>query len=1568
MNKHIFPPALSLALSLALALASALAPSSAGAAATQIAQVPLLNITGTGTVKPNLMLLFDNSGSMEQTYTPDYVNDSLCRSGASLQAGTTVCAVGHPPFMSPDFNKQYYNPAIRYAVPVKADGSFYAEQNRATTSGWTVVSGDGFGASKRDLAGNAVTADINLVTGFPDLRWCSGGTCRSNTSSYTYPDATFQTASAVTTGPYYYTIGVGQFCTDETMKVCQSTAVGATAPAGYPVPVKVRWCSDRLLTQCQGKRVGTFVYPSYSAPAGAVAAYGTIAIGASATATSMTITAVTLTDAGGVQTGLTNATITAAAGTNTATKQQTVASALAANIIATANPTSKQMYACVRTPTSQSNVPACSVFGITLAADNIVAVVPVTCSATPKTVAGCVVVSDGSRAGWGLSVTAPQAVVSALVPAKSVIAFAGANTASGFGQNAIIRNLSLGGTVLIGGSSGGNPPYLNMGRNRSPAYVADALADEIGVTGTVRAYLGGHALCPGLNNTSVCLLDYGATSNAAAISAFTMDNQGGVTWTRGATAGYQAGVNDGIPVSTAAISAGSSAPNPFVRVNIVSGQTYPKGVDRVDCAGATSCTYDEEMTNFANWYVYYKSRLQMMKTSVGLAFAPITGNYKVGYVRLSNAGAGLAIDQKPADFTGTARTTWYNNLYTTTTSGSTPIRTAMDNVGRMFGNLAPYNYGAGLEVVQYPCQQNFLVLTTDGYWNGSTTNNVANNDNLENPARFCTQARGCVDGRGQAQPSIADVALHWYNGGSSTTTVSLRPALEPDMTRPGSVPARAGENTHLHMSTYTLGLGVDGVMTYERNYDTAPKTGGDFYNLITGAPSGCPWNGNGAYVWPDPATASTANTVQERVDDLWHAAINGHGKYFSAQEPRDVVSGLSEALSNMQVRTGSAAAAATSTPNITRTDNDIFSATFTTVKWYSELSDQKIDVTDGRVSQTPTWTTSDTLGKRVAAGTDTRRIYMMNPTGAAGGDLIDFRFSNMSGITAGWFSNKCGALSQCTLLSAADKAIVNDGDNLVNWLRGQQQHADDNLFRAYTLTSDTPAGATGPIPIVLGDIASAKPAFVRAPLGEYPDADYDAFKDKYGSPDSLSYRGGTVYAAANDGMLHAFNAGTGEETWAYVPRITMKKLHLQASTTYGTNHQYTTDGSPEVADVKVDTPAGKQWKTILVAGLNGGGRGYYALDITDTGSAPKQLWEFCADPAVCALNDPDMGLTFGNPQFGTLADGRWVVFVTSGYNNITGTDGVGGGDGKGYLYILDAYTGQLLKKVGTNSGDPATPSGLAKITAISDDPSSDPRATYIYGGDNQGQMWRFDLTADSGAVSVIKMGDAGVNKPITTRPDVTMCGVPVTTTTGGVTSTSVQGVRVVLYGTGRLLDIPDTSSTAIQSLYLLKDSGVPISNVRGSTMVQQTLSLLGSGSNTNSYAITTNPVDLSQKDGWFFDWSLVPGERMNLDPQIVSGVANVVTNLPTSSSSCSVGGSSNLYQVNVCNGHAIGTHPAGVTLSSTSAAVGFIIVRLPSGQLKLISTLADGRKVVNDGVEDAGAEAHRVGWRRVRGE
>ncbi|SFU63316.1 PilC/PilY family type IV pilus protein [Pseudoduganella namucuonensis] len=1521
-----------------LALAAALLPPAALAATTNIAQVPLLNITGTGTVKPNLMLLFDNSGSMEQHYTPDHVNDNLCRSSAKLSNGVTSCNVGHPPFMSPDFNRQIYNPKIRYQPPIKADGTYYAEQTATATSNWTSVASDGFGVFNKDLYGASDTT-INLTNGFPDLKWCDPSNttdCRFNTATYTYPDNTYRTATAITTGPYYYNIAVAEYCTDDTMTVCKSTAAGAAAPAGYPVPVKVRWCTTTALVTCQAKRVGSYIYPRYSTASGAVASYGTITIGASGSSSSLNITSVTIPDPS-TQRTITNGTVTASSGTNTALKQQTLASALAASIIAKTGLTN-QYYACVKTPIGQPTVPACSTFGITLASESVVAVVPVLCSGA-KSTTNCLTINDNSRSGWGITVNVNTVTATPATtgqPPTALLSVTGTTANSGTPALSYVR---LAGTTIASNIG----LTRNVGATTVVSKIVAAINANAATSATIKAYTGGNNItgyCAQQPSTTVCIVNSTVTSNTGTVTTGTLTNGGSVAFTT--VSGTS--ITDTIPATTAALSSGSEAPSTFVRVNIVSGTTYPKAADRVDCvATAGVCTYTEEMTNFANWYTYYKSRLQMMKTSVGIAFAAINANYRVGYVKLSAAGAAGAIDMKPADFTGTSRTNWYSTLYNTTTSGSTPIRTAMDNVGRMYANLTPYNYAAGQEVVQYPCQPNFLILTTDGYWNGSSTNNVVNNDNVESSDRFCTQSRGCVDPRAQTQPSISDVALHWYNGGSSTGTVSLRPSLEPDMTKPGSVPAAAGENTHLHMNTYTLGLGMDGVMTYEANYDTAPKVGGDFYNLITGVTSGCPWNGGGAYVWPDPQTTSTASTVQERVDDLWHAAINGHGKYFSANEPKEVVEGLASALANMQVSVGAAAAAATSTPNISQQDNDIFSDTFTTVKWYGELSDKKIDPATGIVGTTAVWVSSDTVGLKVAD--DSRTIYMQDT--ATTGAKKEFKYAAMNATEKAWFANKCTSLSQCTLLSSSDRDIVNNGTHMVNWLRGVQTYANDEIFRAYTMTTNTPSGAAGPIPIVLGDIASSKPAYMRDPRKSYTTTGYDQFKTDNAT------RAGTVFTAANDGMLHAFDAATGEELWAYVPRITMKKLYNLSSTTYGTNHIFTTDGSPELGDVQI----GGVWKTVLVAGLNGGGRGFYALDVTDPAN-PVVLWELCADSTVCALNDPDIGLTFGNAQYG-MWRGQWVVFLTSGYNNVPGTDGVATGNGQGTLYIVNVATGAILKKVSTLAGDTTTPSGLAKITAISADPATDPVVTYIYGGDNQGQLWRFDLTDTATTnVGLLKLGDTGALQPITTRPDVTLCQA-------ADASGTLYAQRVVLFGTGRLLDVPDTANTDVQSLYLVKDVNAAVS-VRGAGMVRQTLSLQGSSSNVNTYTITTNDVDLNTQSGWYFDWTLNAGERMNLDPKIVSGVANVVTNMPTSSSACSVGGSSNVYGLDVCTGTPPTGTVAGTTLSNTSAAVGFIIIRLPKGELKMIVTTAKGETLTKPLTELNSANAHKVGWRRVK--
>src|SRR5262249_27819680 len=150
---------------------------------------------------------------------------------------------------------------------------------------------------------------------------------------------------------------------------------------------------------------------------------------------------------------------------------------------------------------------------------------------------------------------------------------------------------------------------------------------------------------------------------------------------------------------------------------------------------------------------------------------------------------------------------------------------------------------------------------------------------------------------------------------------------------------------------------------------------------------------------------------------------------------------------------------------------------------------------------------------------------------------------------------------------------------------------------------------------------------------------------------------------------------TGSEMWAYIPRIVLPNLWQLADAAYATKHQYYVDGTPASMDIY----DGSTWRTIVVGGLNSGGRGYYALDVTNP-TAPQALWEFCSDSTMCVLYDTDLGLTYGNPVFTKNAKGNWVVLVTSGYNNVSP------GTGQGFLYVLDPLTGKILQKIGTGVG------------------------------------------------------------------------------------------------------------------------------------------------------------------------------------------------------------------------------------------------------------------------------------------
>jgi type IV pilus assembly protein PilY1 len=975
----------------------------------------------------------------------------------------------------------------------------------------------------------------------------------------------------------------------------------------------------------------------------------------------------------------------------------------------------------------------------------------------------------------------------------------------------------------------------------------------------------------------------------------------------------------------------------FYRVDIVSSvSTFVDRPNRTDCAAAPNCTYAEEMTNFANWFAYYHTRMQTMKTAAGRAFSVMDDRFRVGFLTINGSDSNeyLKIDK----FTPTHKTAWYDTFYKQNPSGGTPLREALSRVGRHYaGVTSGINSFMPDDPIQYSCQQNYTILTTDGYWNNNAGqdingNSIGDQDNVD--AGFSTRAAGAFDGNlggtagnnpGSAD-TLADVAMYYYKS-------DLRPSGPVEKNDVPTTPKDTA--AHQHMVTFTLGLGLDGLMDYRPDYETALT--GDFAKIKSGDPSGCSWT-SGKCNWPQAERDSPS-----ALDDLWHAAVNGRGKYFSAKDPGTLQTGLTEALAAIQIVTGAAASSATSTPNITPTDNYIFSSTYRTGKWDGEVVAEKIDTITGDVIPGIAWSAGSQLNARVSTNSDTRKIYTF--TTVTSNRRVDFLYDSLSSAHQAVFDNKCSALPQCALMSPTDQARVNDGENLVDWLRGQSGNSD--IFRAREN--------------VLGDTVNSKPAFVGKPILQYADAvtpDYNSFKTANAS------RQGVLYIAANDGMLHAFNGDTGQELWAWAPRMIRPELYKLAVSNYDTQHRYFVDGSPQVMDVFFKSQ--NKWKTVLVSGLKAGGRGFFALDITDP-LDPKGLWEVCADPTGklecgdAGDKDDNIGFSFGDPIITKWAKDpdKWVAIVSSGYNNVSP------GDGKGYIWVLDIETGKILDKKDTNVGDTTTPSGLAYLTGFAKNFAVDNTATFVYGGDLEGNVWRLDMNNMDMKRIARLFDDSSPAKPqsVTTRVDVTQFDA---------------GFRAIYVGTGRLLGTSDLQDPATlsppenrayqQTVYGFKDTGSDLGNVRlpAAKLVEQTITVV----DANTRTISNNAVDWSTQNGWYVDLNPAnqsPGERVTVDPQLVRGVLLVATNEPKSEP-CSAGGVSWTYQFDYRSGSYVASATAqtvGTKLSQALVA-GVVVYRLPSGQLKYSAIDVTGKKVVGGVAPGAGGSiGKRVSWREL---
>ncbi len=800
-------------------------------------------------------------------------------------------------------------------------------------------------------------------------------------------------------------------------------------------------------------------------------------------------------------------------------------------------------------------------------------------------------------------------------------------------------------------------------------------------------------------------------------------------------------------------------------------------------------------------------------------------------------------------------------------------------------------------------------------WDPALTNEILNLTIGSYTAGTPTVTTSVVGG---VSNSLADVAeYYWktdlrnsaFGNCTSTTSGTSRDVCE-DIVRPVANDASKKQ----HMNTFTIGLGVSGTLTYDKNYPT--QTVGDFVSLT-----------NGTKNWPNPTNGGEAINI----DDLWHAGVNGRGRYYSALSATELSDAISGVVSDIASIPGAAAAAATSTLELVSGENSqVFSASYTTKFWSGDLKSYQIDG-QAKISADYTWSAQAKLEAQVKTDYTARKIYFKGTSG-----LTLFNYDNLNTTQQGYFNNLCSkavVASQCATLGNTDKALANNGSYLVNYLRGERTYekAATGTTAALFRTRD----------FVLGDIINGAPVFVGKPPFNYTDNGYEDFKA------AKKDRQPMVYVAANDGMLHAFVAtgdNGGTEAWAYIPTAVMSNLYKLADSSYGTKHQYYVDGAPIIGDVKINGA----WRTILVGGLNKGGSAYYALDITDPAS-PSLLWEF---------TDANLGLSYGNPIITKRKDGTWVVAVTSGLNNTSG-------DGKGHLYVLDAATGTVLKDLVTTAGSPSDPSGLNKINAWIDSPKNN-TAKLFYGGDMQGNVWRFNVdgffdTASATMPAVLKLAklqiDASHPQPITTKP------MPA----------YISKSAVIVVGTGRYLGETDITDTTTQSLYAIRDPQDPAlttgwGDVRADTsnFVQQVFKLNNADpALSTSATLTTKKVDWT-KGGWWLDWAH-PRERVAINMGLQVGTLAVGTAIPTGDA-CASGGSSWRYYLNVTTGGALPGADAGARWSTNTLIVGISWVKDADGNVRTIFQDSDGTlrtEVPPTGGLEGGNGAHRTSWREL---
>jgi len=746
---------------------------------------------------------------------------------------------------------------------------------------------------------------------------------------------------------------------------------------------------------------------------------------------------------------------------------------------------------------------------------------------------------------------------------------------------------------------------------------------------------------------------------------------------------------------------------------------------------------------------------------------------------------------------------------------------------------------------------------------------------------------------------------------TSGTGSSLKTATLPQFWNPRNNPA-----TWQHMTTYTIGFG-----TGASAWSGSPTFGSDSYSgelnrLVTGDLS-----------WPSPLCgnnnsgsgnnacdgstgyAATAKDNGRRIE-LWHAALNGRGKFTPAPTADELTKAFKDIVSNIVEDTSTPVTSFTSaSSSVTRTGTSQFSSGYNADGWTGYVRSDTL--ARGTAAATPNtlWgvkagvaapanamTTADKLDA-LSAGDIANRLILTTATATATTSTeapVSFTWANLG-----------------TTQKAAIKLTTTETDATatarVNFLRGDRSTEGTGTVRVRKSRQ--------------GDIVNSALWYVGPPVSNHTYDGYRAFAAKQAARIPMVYVGG------NDGMLHGFSAVNGAERIAYVPKGVVP--HLKDLATSGYTHRYYVDGSPFSGDVDTGSTT-PNWRTMLIGTLGAGGKGYFVLDITTPGStattgATAVASNFSvANAASLVIMDKtavagdattgdaaDIGHIFAapvvddnNPQKSSqvvrLNNGRWAVVMGNGYNSRNERPVL-------LIQYLDGAR-ELKTLVAATTGDNAASNGLSAPRLVDLDGNGTP--DIVYAGDLRGNLWKFDLgSADPGLwntafssrplySAVYTAGNSSSVQPITTAPVVKL--------------NDRDGLGLmVAFGTGRNITEGDRTDTSVQSIYSVLDSTVykfvdgklAVDSAKGvaqpvgtgwANLVQQTISNVaipgtGSSSARTFYTVSQNTVAFSgnsARKGWYLHLP-VTGERLLATPSFFDGsnILEVLTEVPGSGSS-----------------------------------------------------------------------------------